>query len=740
MQFNKRRRCTRRSRAGQALGLLAAAVAVATVAAMLNAASASSAGSVSRGPSSDGSQQHSSATDGFLPAPAAGDGKRNSLTVWTLSTRPEYVTGGDVLIRIDVPASMPVDSVRVAVNRRDVTESLSRNGRNLVGSIEGLRGGKNILEVVGDAKHQEHQRLKVELVNHSTIGPLFSGPKQTPFVCRTSDNDLGEPLDENCSIDTRYDWFYRSLDGRFVPLDPAAPLPDDVAKTTTMAGENVDYVVRVETGTINRAIYRIAILADPQKPEAVDSSGWNNKLQYRFGGGCGPGYQQGNSRVQEVLDDPALSRGFATATSSLNVLGTACDDVLSAETALMVKEHFIEEYGYPEYTVGQGGSGGSMQQLLIAQNYPGILDGITPARLYPDATTTWHTETDCRLLRPYFEKTTLGWTDSQRLAVEGFGSLTCGTWDRPDGNIDQTVGCSIPSSLIFDPVTNPTGARCSLYDSMGNLFGRDKSGAALRPLDNVGIQYGLEAFNAGAISFEQFVDLNRRIGGYDEIGKPTSKRTRGNLTGIRTAYASGRIFSGTGVHLPIIDVRFWGDGTQDIHDSFRSASLRQRLERANGHSKNQVTLVAGARRGSQVLADLDEQLLDTMDEWLESILRDRSKRSYDNKVLKAKPRGLISGCYTDPGGEFIADPRVTISAHGPCGEIYPPHGNPRTASGSSTSEDVAKCQLKPVDRRDYSSITPAQLNEIRDVFDNRACDYRKRGVNQVPLEGTWLTY
>ena len=54
-----------------------------------------------------------------------------------------------------------------------------------------------------------------------------------------------------------------------------------------------------------------------------------------------------------------------------------CNDNLSGEALMMIKEHFIERYGVPAWTIGFGGSGGAIQQLLIAQNFPG------PARRHP---------------------------------------------------------------------------------------------------------------------------------------------------------------------------------------------------------------------------------------------------------------------------------------------------------------------------------------------------------------------
>src|SRR5690606_16480222 len=68
----------------------------------------------------------------------------------------------------------------------------------------------------------------------------------------------------------------------------------------------------------------------------------------------------------------------------------------------------------------------------------------------------------------------------------------------------------------YDPKTNPDGFRPTVYDHAINSLGMDaETGFAGRPLDNVGIQYGLAALNEGVISKEQFLRLNEGIGGYD---------------------------------------------------------------------------------------------------------------------------------------------------------------------------------------------------------------------------------
>jgi len=165
----------------------------------------------------------------------------------------------------------------------------------------------------------------------------------------------------------------------FKPLPEASLRPADLAMAT-VNGRSVPYIVRRETGTINRAVYEIAVLADPSAQTLSPWSppaAWNGRLVYTFGGGCMAGFLQGRESGG-VMSDLHLSHGYAVASSSLNVNNNNCNDVLSAETMMMVKERFIETFGVPRHTIGWGGSGGAMQQYEIAQNYPGLLDGIIP--------------------------------------------------------------------------------------------------------------------------------------------------------------------------------------------------------------------------------------------------------------------------------------------------------------------------------------------------------------------------
>ena len=90
-------------------------------------------------------------------------------------------------------------------------------------------------------------------------------------------------------------------------------------RTSTSEGKTVPYIVRVETGTINRAIYQTAILSDPSTEHAVSPfappSAWNRRLVYTFGGGCiGGWYIQGHTIGNGgILEDLMLRQGYGVA-------------------------------------------------------------------------------------------------------------------------------------------------------------------------------------------------------------------------------------------------------------------------------------------------------------------------------------------------------------------------------------------------------------------------------------------
>ena len=153
----------------------------------------------------------------------------------------------------------------------------------------------------------------------------------------------------------------------------------------------IPQIIRVETGTVNRAVYEIAMLHDPNDTEVSPwsrSAGWNGKLIYTHGGGCRGGWYRQGTRSGGVIRPEFFEIGYAVVSSSLNVFGQNCNDLLASETHIMVKEKFIEGYGVPEFTIGFGASGGSYQAHQTADNYPGVFGGIIVSSSFPDVITS----------------------------------------------------------------------------------------------------------------------------------------------------------------------------------------------------------------------------------------------------------------------------------------------------------------------------------------------------------------
>src|SRR5205814_8787723 len=80
--------------------------------------------------------------------------------------------------------------------------------------------------------------------------------------------------------------------------------------------------------------------------------------------------------------------GVMVADSGLNVQGSDANASVSAEALTMLEEHIREAYGSIRYTIGNGCSGGGLQQYMVASMYPGLLDGIQPNCSFADMWTT----------------------------------------------------------------------------------------------------------------------------------------------------------------------------------------------------------------------------------------------------------------------------------------------------------------------------------------------------------------
>jgi hypothetical protein len=254
----------------------------------------------------------------------------------------------------------------------------------------------------------------------------------------------------------------------------------------------------------------------------------------------------------------------------------------------------------------------------------------------------------------------------------------------------------------------------------------------------------------GAITKQQFLDLNRNIGGYDNDGNYVSTRTVGDVAAIEAAYLSGRItYGGLGMRrTPIIDYRGYVDqpeNSNEVHSRFHSFSMRQRLLEANGNFNNQVMLVedGSSTTGNGLFSDTSPVLshaLTQMDEWLTKYLTDGTSAPIPVKINRSKPSDLVDACFTNKGTVKIAEQQV-YQLDTTCNQLYPAFSTPRMVAGEPLANDVLKCQLRTIDLSLYKvRFTAAEAVQLKAIFPHGVCDYSRPGVGQQPPDGTWQMF
>ena len=528
-----------------------------------------------------------------------------AFSIEIVSSAPDDVTDGDALVRVRVPGRRGAKHAALLLNGEDVTHLLQPvpKGRALLGVVDGFVVGENRLQLVLRIRHRHAQHSKVvralTVVNHPASGPIFSGPQQQPFVCTTARAGLGQPIVDNqdaigipvaledadgdypqdgrgyptaeaeivgwskdCAAERRFDYRYRSTGGGFRPLEnPGEPLPADIAMTTTLDGETVPYIVRWERGTMNRFIYSVAMLvpATETDPTAPDDWLWNGRLVFSLQGGVAIGRTQGRTSTSAQLRDDVLGLGYAVLNSSGLRTNTHYNLELGGETALMLKEHFVEDHGVPLYTVGVGGSGGAIQQYVYAQNHPGLIDAAIPQYSYSDMITQTIHVGDCELLEHYFEVTDRDnprWRDvDNRRKIQGLNALQipnmsageAAQWNllyalyallgfsapepAPGSGVPAITECRRAWFGLTPLVLNPTftdvddidklaqgteGVEWTHAGDLVNIYGVDETGFGRSLFDNVGVQYGLQAVRDGSITPAEFLDLNAQVGSWKE--------------------------------------------------------------------------------------------------------------------------------------------------------------------------------------------------------------------------------
>jgi hypothetical protein len=648
-----------------------------------------------------------------LPADAA--------SIKVLSNRADLVSGGDALVRV-TPAG-----ATVSLNGSDVTQQFAvRPDGQYLALLTGLREGAN--RVVA-RRGRAGARLTIR--NHAIGGPVTAGPQIQPWAC------FAGSIDKQCNRPVAYGYSYKSTGGGALKAyDPDKP-PSDVA-TTDVDGRKVPFIVRQETGTLDRDQYRIAALYDPSKPSApwATQDGINHRLVIFHGFSCDTEYKQADA--PDVMNETALAHGFVTMSHALDNAGHNCNIATQAESLIMTKEKVVEEFGPMRWTIGSGCSGGSLVQQQVANAYPGLYQAISPQCSFTDAWSSAMQYVNYQLLRGYYENPSkwapgVLWTPDAIGAVEGHpdpaNAVTFTTVIPSSG--DPSRSCpGVPADQVYDPQKNPNGLRCTLQDYMRNVFGPRKSdGLTGRPVGNIGFQYGYRPLLAGKISVAQFLDVNEKIGSFDMDYNPIPQRMDADRPALDRVYRSGAVNQADNLDkVAIIDLR--GPDPGAFHDVYRTYTMRARLLRNFGTAANQILW----RGLVPLLGDTGyaDQAILALDRWMARVAKDPRAISRARKIIADKPADIADRC-TDGAGH--AQPAAV------CDATVQAYSDPQMEGGMPATDDTLRCQLKPLDKEDYPGIafSAAEWTQMARIFAQGVCDFSRPGVGRHPTS-PWQSY
>lgn len=748
----------------------------------------------------------------LIRLPVLDDGtteKDGAFKLEVVSSQARYVSGGDARIAAYVPEGT-ADKIDLWLNGRKLGLLSEKLGSSLEAVVDGLVLGQNTLEL----RHIGGRLLRsMSLTNYPINGPIFSGPQQYPFVCMTTQSAVGkQPLVEtssppghpvfdangakigytlSCAIETFVTYWYRSTAAQWKLLPTDGSAPSDMARTTLPDGRTVDFVVRQERGSINRFLYSFAMLAPRSEvlaPATPDLSLWNRRLQYWFQGGVAIGHSQGTLHGGAMNAD-MLATGTAVVHSSGNNTGTHYNLQLAAETAMMTKERFVERYGRPLYTYGLGGSGGAIQQYILAQNLPGILDAALPVQSYPDMVTQTIHVGDCELLENYMDVTDrnnpkwrttknrtwlVGMNAEDSVADPLAAAKTALGYSTAPGSTECVKAWRGLSPLamnpwygqatnqaLFEPQSDIASIRWTHYDDLRNIYGVDATGAARPTWDNIGVQYGLKSMKSGLITPAEFLDLNWKVGGwkhpsemvqegYPFLGSLTpatfdpwsrrnmnlgtdaslpAPRTRADSIATRAAYTSGMVFGGQ-IPLPTIDHRQYMERELDMHNVHQSFAVRKRVIAKMGNADHVVIWFTDTMPG-QPKASQSMEAIAVMDEWMANIRANPTKT-----VAQNRPARAVDSCF-DVNGQLIYAGNdawngvIDDKPAGACTQAFPMYGTSRTVAGAPLEGGIYQCALRSVDAAIAAGVylpwqpSAAEVDKLRQIFPDGVCDYTR---------------
>ena len=317
-----------------------------------------------------------------------------------LSNRADLISGGDALVAVKLAAGTDPATVRVNLNGNDITSAFAaREDGSFSGLVTGLVVGKNVLtarspggagRMIVDHEPSDRRPGLLRPAGHALplqperIQPRCSGRRSTT----------------QCNAPTKVDFLYRNASNQFVAYDPANP-PGRVGDPDDDDGRRQDGAVHRPAGHRARRIAastrsRFSSIRRSRSSRGRSRSRGATSSSTRTAAPAGTTTRSGRPRACSRRRSSASASRSPTRASTSTPRTAATSS--SAEATMMTKEIVVERYGRLTYTVGTGGSAGSMQQHLISTNYPGLLDGLITCQVFPDHMDQVMGSLDCRLL------------------------------------------------------------------------------------------------------------------------------------------------------------------------------------------------------------------------------------------------------------------------------------------------------------------------------------------------------
>ena len=636
---------------------------------------------------------------------------------------------------------------RAELNGRDVTTAFTLENADgsretlpgaatYLGLLTGLVEGTNLLRVSAERVTPDQT---LYLTNYPITGPIISGPHQTAVRLPDRHVQAARRIDARAARRTRTAARRRSV--QYVYLPAGAQRVQAAAGHGATAGRrrdhddrltgerSVPFVVRVETGTMNRGIYQnsCCTIHEGSGADAVHAAAGveppadraaRRRLPERL---VPPGRRDGRQPAQRPLT--RLGEGYAIFTNTLNHPTNSCNAFLAGETTMMGKEHFIESSACRISRSAWVRSGGAYTSLQIADAFPGLFDGILINATFPDALSI-ASRASTRICSP-----TILRRPARRHAhrgAEGRGHRLPGhegVRRRRQSERSAPIRCRPRRHRGLQaggvergdagrrcdtmPATNPQRrAPDGLRRRAINIYGVDpKTGFALRPFDNVGVQYGLE----GAEGRRHRAGSSSSIstsGSAASIRTPTTcaSRSIGDAGAIKRAYQGGvTLGGGGGSRRSRCSMMARTTTSGGYHYQWFHFAIRERMQEAERQRRQPVMwrgpVQAGRRRGQ----------LRSIDVGTEDRHANKPAEAVDRLLDRADADGKAQS--SSPSGR-----RSAASPTRRCNTAYPSSAFTRYVAGGPIDANILKCQLKPIDAKDYPSFSPAELQRLTAIF------------------------